>query len=136
MFEKYDQYLNLGFSVDFWSDEGISHATSLLEKFTKPDWDCLGLACATRPTQWLVRCAETLGDNVSAHCFHVLILLLQAGDKEVTVSALDSINALSSMGLDISSHSESLLKAIEAIKHHASQVERMLLDALERKLTR
>ncbi len=93
MFEKYAAYLDDDFSVDYWSDLGIDHASTFLEKFTDSDWISLASSIQLKPTTWLVRCAETLGDINGNKSFNVLIKLIEVESDEVKISALDSINS-------------------------------------------
>lgn len=60
MYDALDQFLAMSFSDDFWEQEGIAHAESLIDNFTDPDWDKLLAATYHKPMSWAVRCAELL----------------------------------------------------------------------------
>ncbi len=134
MFNKYDKYLSLELSDNYWSDEGISEARFLLEKFTTSDWDLLIQTCIIKPIPWAIRCAETLGDDVQGRDFDVLLMLLDSGNNEVTIAVLDSINSLASLGFDISLYSKKLICSLNSVKENAGWFERVLLDSLDKKL--
>jgi len=134
MFEKYDQYLSLEFSDDYWSDEGISYAASMLNTFTEADWVTLKNSSRSKSAQWIARCAETLGDSHKRHSLDLLLSWSQSGNHEIVISALDSINALSLSGLDISLYSDQLRAVISEIKVGNSPPEKMLLSSLQKKL--
>lgn len=135
MFEKYASYLNADFSVDYWSDEGIGYAITLLEKFTDSDWVSLKDMIHNKPIPWLVRCAETLGDVGGVSSFDVLLELIAVQNDEVKISALDSMNSLLSLGFDLGNSAGRIRSSIEAARNSAGAVASMVLDSLENKLT-
>ena len=134
MFTKYDQYLSSDFSVDFWSDEGISRAASFVSNFDDADWASLYQSIASKSSQWLVRCAETLGDIVDKKSFDALLLLIQIEDKEVQLASIDSINSLASMGFDISQHSKSIEPVLSKLKANSGRLAKLVISSLEAKV--
>ncbi len=134
MFEKYDKYLCSDFSVDFWSDEGISQAASFVSRFDDADWFFLYRSIGKKSSQWLVRCAETLGDIVEEKSFDALLLLIQFEDKEVQLASIDSINSLANMGFDISQHSKLIKHALNKLKYNSGIVANILIENLETKI--
>jgi hypothetical protein len=134
MFEKYSAYLDGNFSVDYWADEGIDHATTILEKFTDSDWVSLKEIVQHKPVDWMIRCAETLGDFGGASSFNVLLELMAVENDEVKMSALDSINSRLSLGAAIGESAEKIRAAIKAARKSAGIVASIVLDSLEKRL--
>lgn len=94
MIDVFDNYLESAFSVDYWSDEGIGIAAEKVTKFTNNDWGRLKLIIENRNADWLVRCAEVLGDIENDASIEILLELIKNKNIEVQISALDSISAL------------------------------------------
>jgi hypothetical protein len=134
MFEKYSAYLDEDFSFDYWSDEGISCATTFLEKFTDSDWVSLKGIVQHKPIPWMIRCAETLGDVGGSSSFDVLLELIAMENDEVKISALDSINSRLSLGFALGERAAEIRSAIKAAKNSAGVVASMVLDSLEKRL--
>lgn len=135
MIERYDAYLDGDFSVNYWSDQGIGIAMELLEEFDDGDWQALRSVVRTKPTAWAIRCAETLGNLTDPRSFDVLSALLQSTDHEVKLHALDSVNSLLSLGVDVGEHGASIRSALEAQRASlTSPVGVTLVDSLSRKL--
>jgi hypothetical protein len=135
MFEKYSEYLGGDFSVDYWSDEGIGFATAFLDKFEDSDWISLKGIVQHKPTPWMIRCAETLGDVGGASSFDVLLELMAVENDEVKISALDSINGRLSLGFALGESPEGIRSAIKAARSSAGPVASMVLDSLEKRLS-
>lgn len=134
MFKKYSAYLNEDFSVDYWSDEGLSHAITFLEEFTDSDWDSMKNIIQHMPVSWVIRCAETLGDDVGASSFDVLLELIAVENDEIKISALDSINGRLSLGLASGESAREIRSAIKAARSSAGAVASVMLDSLEKRL--
>jgi len=134
MFESYDRYLCSGFSADFWSDEGISEAVVFVRGFSDTDWDALLKSISIKSSEWLVRCAETLGDVAEEKSFCALLFLIQIEDEQVRLAAIDSINSLASMGFDISGHSDLIKFALDRIGPECGIVAAQVIRSLEGKL--
>lgn len=90
---------------------------------------------AERPSLWQVSCAETLSEVTNTgRSFDLLLRLMQVGDDEVTIAALDSINALASYGLDITGKARQLHSVIGKARINAGAAVSRMLNALEGKL--
>lgn len=136
MLRKYDALLEGVREFDnYWSDVGMSDAIAALDEFSDEEWDALGKLVFERPLRWQISCAETLGEVSDAERgFALLLLLMQAGDGEVSLAALDSINAPASAGLDITRQATQLRNAIGNAKATAGPAVSRMLQALEEKL--
>ena len=94
MINVFDNYLKSTFSVDYWSDEGIGIAAEQVTKFTNNDWGQLKIIIVDRDADWLVRCAEVLGDIEHVKSIEILLELINSKNIEVQISALDSMSSL------------------------------------------
>lgn len=132
MFNELDDYLRSSFSVDYWSDEGISIAASKVSGFTQSDWEELSSSIHERSESWKVRCAELLGDVENPSSIAVLMELLKSHDTEVQIAALDSISSLLSSGLQVNGHREEMVRYIDDVKSDSELVNMMLQSLLSK----
>jgi len=137
MLSKYDALLSGVREYDnYWSDVAITDAIAFLETFLGEDWAALGIMAEERPRLWQSACAQTLSEATNTACSVDLLLgLLRVGDDDVTVAVLDSINALTSSGLDVSVHATQLRSAIAQARANAGAAASCMLDALDEKLS-
>ncbi|WP_426322381.1 hypothetical protein [Pseudoduganella sp. R-43] len=120
---------------DYWADVGILDAIAFLEAFSDQEWIMLQDLLAERPRLWQRSCAETLSEVTNqTRSFDLLLRLMQEGDDEVTIAALDSINALACYGLDISGQATQLRDAIAKARSNAGAAVSRMLDALSLQL--
>ncbi len=94
MYREYDELLNCSFLPDYWSDEGVSHAVSLLEEFDENDWNELKDECLNKEEEWQVKCAETLSEVEHQNVVLILEIFLDSDWLAVKVSAADALNSL------------------------------------------
>ena len=61
MFETLKDFLNINFSYDYWSDEAINQAYSIVNSFNEQDManleDYLRVEIGSIQSIWLIRCA-------------------------------------------------------------------------------
>ena len=124
MFSGYNEYLLSDFSADYWSDEGISIAVSLLNTFSEADWQELTSVWRNMPTAWKVRCAETIDSYASAIVDSILVDMLQDGDPDVVVAAADSLRSMTKTTFELSAED---FQRISAIRDSAGPVVRIVL---------
>ncbi|MBN0989739.1 HEAT repeat domain-containing protein [Amphritea pacifica] len=134
MFSNFDKYLGTSFSIDYWSDEGISHAAEIVSEFTEKDWEELISSFPKQSENWLVRCAESLGDVENNSSLDTLLNLLNSQSEEVQIAALDSMNALLSSGVSAGGNKDRIKIAIKNINSE-STVANMMLKSLGDKLS-
>jgi hypothetical protein len=132
MYERYDKYLCLIFSDDYWSDIGISEAAAVLSNFCDADWAHLSRKLHSKDSAWQKKCAETLSESDAPQVVEVLVELLDKGE-DVSIAAADSLNSLSSMGREIRA-TASLRKKLTEVKFSAALTGRLVIEALEKKL--
>jgi hypothetical protein len=94
VFQELDVYLGQEFSVDYWSDEAILYAYTLVQKMTPTDWDALRVSWRIRPKEWQYRCAEILSQADPRQAIPVLLDMLQTPDGELAVAAADTLRTL------------------------------------------
>lgn len=126
MFSEFDNYLNLDFLVDYWYDEGLGIALTLLSKFDEADWEGLKKAWTSRRKEWQVRCAEVLdltGHRISTE---ILINLLTSSDDDVVVAAADSLRSKGDFQLDVNS----IERLANLSKHGSAPVKAVLANLL------
>ena len=136
MYKSYETYLDREFSVDYWSDEGITQAALILYKFTDKDWDNLVELCKKKPDEWAVRCAETLGDTLNEKAMPILLNLLKVKNDDVRVAALDSIRSFVSGGIDVSTYRDEIVEVINQLRstENIGAVVTLALNSLDTKL--
>ena len=136
MLNKYDAMLSgVRECDDYWYDVAMSDAIDFLQHFSEEDWAGLEDLMNERPALWQVSCAETLSESTDKErSFNLLTTLMVAGCDDVMVSALDSINALASYGLDIAGKAAQLQSAIAQAKGNSGAAVSRMLAALEEKL--
>lgn len=136
MLNQYDAMLNgVRECDDYWSDVGMSGAIEFLQSFSDEEWAGLKQLVKERPALWQVSCAETLSESADKErSFDLLATLMMIGNDDVTVAALDSINALACDGLDITGKATQLRSAIGKTQSNAGAAVARMLAALEEKL--
>ncbi|MDP2571612.1 hypothetical protein Q8W40_05410 [Vibrio penaeicida] len=134
MFEEFDSFLSMSYSVDYWEDEGISIADSKLYDFSEQDWLELKSTIDLRGEQWQVRCIGVLGDQEHKNAFQILIKQAESSkSQQVQVAALDSINSILSFGKP-STEEKALLREVIDKFTSSSSIESMLVDSLRKKV--
>lgn len=136
MYKIYEAYLDREFSVDYWSDEGITQAALILCKFTDRDWDTLAELCKTKSDEWAARCVETLGDEANEKAMAVLLNLLKSKNDGVRVTVLDTIRSFVSGGINVSACRNEIVEAIKQLREYENigQVVTLALNSLDAKL--
>lgn len=134
VFSDFDKFLGSSFSIDYWSDEGISCASEMVSEFTEQDWEDLVSSLPEQNENWLVRCAESLGDVESNSSLDTLFNLLNFQSKDIQIAALDSMNALLSSGVSAGGNKDRIKIVIENINSESSVVN-MMLKSLGDKLS-
>lgn len=136
MYRLYDEYIDRDFSLDYWSDEGISQAALILTKFTDSDWDVLAELCLSKSEKWGIRCAETLCEIEGSQSLIVLLQLLKSESSDVRMAALDSISSLMAGGTDISACVQEISDAVIQIRAsgNVDHVVDLVLVSLEKKI--
>lgn len=101
--------------VDHWSDVAINSATTLVAAFQPSDWAELSGVLSSRDSEWKTKCVESLGDHVSEDAAYILLALVRDGDRDVVQSALDSLQSLVQLGLDLRSIKDAMLAVTDQL---------------------
>lgn len=103
MFDDFDNYLGLEFLVDYWYDEGVVIASTLLANFDDYAWNELAEKCSLRPVNWQIRCAEVLDLVTHPVSTMVLVKFLSSENDDVVVAAADSLRSKSDAHIPVDS---------------------------------
>lgn len=90
-FAELDGYLAGPFSVDYWSDDALGHAQTLVVELSADGWDALELAWRGRPAEWQARAAQSLSHGAPARAVPVLVHMVDAEDDDVAEAAADAL---------------------------------------------
>lgn len=94
MFDKFDEYLNMEFSPDYWYDVGVQFVADVLGEFSEDDWKKLEDLWVCRDDAWKIKCAETIDSNLNNTVVKVLVLMLRDNNPDVIVAAADSLRSI------------------------------------------
>ncbi|CCN69728.1 hypothetical protein VIBNISFn118_1470002 [Vibrio nigripulchritudo SFn118] len=134
MFEEFDRFLSMSFSIDYWEDEGIGIAANKLYDFSEQDWMELENALDLREDQWKVRCIGVLGECEHKSVFQMLLKnIVICKSQPVQIAAVDSINSLLSY-TNPSTEEKSVLREVLGEVTVSSSIESILVDSLRRKI--
>ena len=129
MCSSYKEYLLSELLEDYWSDEGISIAVSLLNTFSEADWEELTSVWRNMPSAWKVRCAETIDSYPSAIVESILVGMLRDGDPDVIVAAADSLRSMMKTTFELPSED---FQRISAMRDSAWPVVKIVLGLCPR----
>lgn len=126
MYNELENYLSSEFSVDYWSDEGITIAVNTVENFSEDDWKLLVINASKKSPDWQIKLANVLGDFTTEKSMTILIALLSSNNSDVIVAAIDSIRGMTH--LKFLKHGE--VRKFIAVKMGRVKVENSLLTNL------
>lgn len=136
MFSQLDAKLSNDTSQGYWSELGINDCVDMLSTFDARDWIELADATPSRSTQWLVRCADALGQIPTKDSLDWLMKAATGHGNEVAEAALESINAIIGSDPLIHAHKPMLIAWIEGLRPAATRPYLIALAALEANLMR
>jgi HEAT repeat protein len=90
-FAELDDYLAGPFSIDYWSDDAVGHAQTLVAGLSDDGWDALELAWRARPAEWQARAAQSLSHGPPSRAVPVLVRMVGAEDDDVAEAAADAL---------------------------------------------
>ncbi|KQZ30208.1 hypothetical protein [Duganella sp. Root1480D1] len=91
MIERFDEYIEVPYSPDFWYDVGLPHASCLADQFQCIDWQQLSALISQRPDEWKIRCAEAIDPYQNEQAAKLLISLLTVNNGDIIVAAASSL---------------------------------------------
>jgi len=96
-FDVLDAYLAGQFADDYWNEDGLAYARSLVRTLSADGWDQLHTHWPTRPTDWQRRAAEifsTVDPQYAAAAVQFLVeMVAQAREQEVALAAADALRS-------------------------------------------
>jgi hypothetical protein len=90
-FAELDGYLAGPFSTDYWFDDAIGYAETLVAGLSADAWDALAVAWRARPPRWQARAAQALSHDTPARAVPVLVAMVDAADDDVAGAAADAL---------------------------------------------
>jgi hypothetical protein len=132
-FETLDQYLGMEFSDDYWSDEGIGQAQSMLQELGIEATVALSKVWEARGEEWQVRCAQILPHGELRQALKILLTMARKGARDVRIAALDSLRDTDLMQLNEADRGSVEDDARELLQQ-AGKVEATMLHALLKSL--
>lgn len=135
MISQLDEYLSLDCSLDYWSDEAVLIVSEILGKFDDKSWILLKSLINDKNSMWLERLADSLSSVPNEYSTSILCELLNDKNKDVVITALDSLNEiLTDNGYQISdSQVKHIVKRLDLIIN-PSKIESIMLTSLKHKL--
>ncbi|MGO4263679.1 hypothetical protein [Lysobacter sp. TAB13] len=134
MFSQLDAELSKDTNHGYWSELGINDCIEILSAFKARDWIELGDAAPSRPTDWLVRCADALGELPTRDSLDWLMKAAIGHGNEVAEAALESINSIIGSDPLIHIHKPILIAWIESLRPMATRPYLLALAALDANL--
>lgn len=136
MYCEFEELLDCKFLPDYWSDEGISQASILLQKFGEDDWVNLQKHCVTKSEDWKIKCAEVLSESDPYKASIILKYLLDEESIAVKIATADAINSL------CQDYGESILdgfdkgkiKNLESLYSTLGEIDSIVINSLLSKL--
>jgi hypothetical protein len=110
LFSEYEKLLSMEFSMDYWSDEIIDEAISIMNKFDDKDWELILDNWSNKDTVWKERCAATLSATQPEKSLSILLSMLNSESGEVLEAVVDSLYSLAQDNIQINLSSEQLTK--------------------------
>ncbi|NVE01678.1 HEAT repeat domain-containing protein [Massilia sp. BJB1822] len=132
MYEIYNKHISRDFSDDYWSDIGIGEAALIFSKFDNGDWGLLKQELDDKDLIWLRRCAETLSEVESLSATEIVVELISHPDDEVAMAAVDSLNAMLSMGVVVELDNK-LMKRLGEIKLNSEKIGKLVIENMEKR---
>jgi hypothetical protein len=128
-FEELDSYLMNEFSDDYWSDDAVLHARSLIERLEPDDWVTLGVMWTRRPLGWVRRCADALSRGNPDFAAPILVAMIESDNDELVVEAADSLSSLQ-MEARSPALSGSAVKRLKEVAENGTKLDKITVEQL------
>ncbi len=100
MFDEFDKYIlefaEENFAVDYWYDEGVDIAESMICKFEDYDWKTLLETVPERAVEWQKRLAYCMHNGNDLNQLKVLLDLVETDDSELFEIVVDALRGFTS----------------------------------------
>lgn len=135
-FDAVDNYLNYDHSTDFWSDDGIGTAQSMVRNLSSGEMMLLKDVWRQRSEAWQARCAEAVWCGVPAIALEILVDMIDAGGRIVRVAAADSLREVDLAAMSLEQTQTVKRRVLEALAEPNDVVDssslRLLLNELDK----
>jgi hypothetical protein len=91
--EKLDQYLEVDYNANLWSDDAVEYAVTLADTLSDQEWASLEKIWQERSINWQVRLADAVYGSDKPRVINLLIQMLQSPEISVALAAVDSLEA-------------------------------------------
>jgi hypothetical protein len=88
---EFAELLDEELSPDYWADDALHYAISLLPTLSDADWLALEKSWKAHTRRWQARFAETLGDAPAEHAVPILLDMLLLDDGKTVINAVESL---------------------------------------------
>lgn len=135
MYNELENYLFSEFSVDYWSDEGITIAVNTVGNFSEDDWKLLISNANKKNPDWQIKLANVLGDFTTENSMTILISLLGSNNDEVIEAAIDSIRGMTHLDVLKNAEVRKLISVrTNELKDKNSLLTNLIINDLKEKL--
>ena len=135
MYNELENYLSSEFSVDYWSDEGITIVVNTLVNFSEDDWKLLIINANKKNPDWQIKLANVLGDFTTENSMTILISLLGSNNDEVIEAAIDSIREMTHLDVLKNAEVRKLISVrTNELKDKNSLLTNLIINDLKEKL--
>lgn len=134
-FDAVDKYLNHDHLTDFWSDDGIDTAQSMVRRLSPTEMMLIKEAWRQRSEAWQERCADVVWCGTRAIALEILVDMIEAGGRIVRVAAADSLREMDLAAMSLEQIHTLKRRVLEALAEPNDVVDsstlRLLLNELD-----
>ncbi|MGL5941711.1 MAG: hypothetical protein ACRC2S_15270 [Waterburya sp.] len=115
-FDELDQYLNVDYNINYWSDDAMDYAIELIDRLSEPEWILLKKNWNEKSVAWQVRLADALFGSEQYRVIDLLISMLKSPEIKVAIAAAESLESKDYMWAPDASLRDVLEKLLEQVK--------------------
>lgn len=130
-YQKLDDFLSQQFSPDYWSDDAMHYATSLVRQLNNEEWNTLATTWHDKPVDWQIKLAEAVYGCEDSQVIDLLIQMLSASALPVAVAASESLEAKDYVWKPAESQREVLLRLLNVLDGYEQETIRKLLTRID-----
>ena len=130
-YQKLDDFLSQQFSPDYWSDDAMHYATSLIQLLNDGEWDALTINWKSKVVDWQIKLAEAVYGCEDHRVIDLLLQLLNAPDLPVAVAASESLEAKDYVWKPGEAQREVLLRLHNELDGYEQETIKKLLTSID-----
>lgn len=134
-FETLHAYLNEDFSDDYWSDDAILYAHTLLQHFVDLDWQHCTASWKKQTPQWQERLAQILHFGETAPASTLLSDMILQAEEAVALVACDSLRSMEGLQFSPTLQNRLLLRLDMLQQCKGDSIYRHALSSLHKQLS-